>query len=112
MRRILPILISIVLLTSCGVGSYTISSGRADGAGVFFTAAKAFPVEVCVDGSLYSVSTVKAKAYKNDRRIRKTSENMIMLPAGKHEVEVRRDGNVLYSKVIFISSGENRVIEL
>lgn len=112
MKRIFAILISIVLLTSCGVGSYTISSGRADEGGVFFTASKAFPVEVCIDGNLYSVNTVKAKAYKNDRRIRQTAGNTIVLSAGKHEIEVRRDGNVLYSKVIFISSGENRVIEL
>lgn len=112
MKRIFFILASILLAAGCGVGSYTISSGLEDSGAVVFTASKAYPIEVSVDGAAYSVSTVKYKAYKNDRRIRRTSENMIKVGTGQHKIEVREAGNIVYSRVVFISAGENKVIGL
>lgn len=112
MKHIYTILALIFLLSGCGVGSYTISSGLSDEGAVVFTAAREYPIEVSVDGNLYSVNTVKSKAYKNDRRIRQTSENMVKVATGQHRIEVRHSGEVLYSRIVFISAGESKVIGL
>jgi phosphatidate phosphatase PAH1 len=60
----------------------------------------------------YNVSTVKEKAYKSGRNIKYTALNTISLTPGKHQIEVSVNGSVVYSQLIFVSTGEHKIIEL
>lgn len=112
MRNIFLMALISVLLASCGVGSYSVVTGKADEACVSFVADKKHKITVAVDNQQYNVKTVKLKAYRKDRNIKKTVNNTIVLVPGSHEVKVSHDGNVIYTKKIFVSAGENKVIEL
>lgn len=112
MKNILLIALLTVFLTSCGVGSYTVTTGLADKAGVSFVSDAKQDITVTVDGKQYEIETVKLKAYRNDRSIKRTVENTIELTPGTHDVKVTLDGNVIYTQKVFVSTGESKVIEL
>lgn len=113
MKRISLITLLCILLGSCGVGSYSITTGEPDQANLSFVADKKYDVVVTIDNDKqYELETVKLKAYRNDRSIKRTVENTIILSPGTHEVEVEKDGVVISAQKIFVSTGENRVIEL
>ena len=101
-----------LLLCACGVGSYSISSGKADECAISFTTLKSTPISVVVDGKTYEMSSVKDKAWKTDRQIRQTAENTIKLTPGAHEVKVSIEGKEVYSKKLYISASEHKVVEL
>lgn len=101
-----------LFLTGCGVGSYSLSSGRADEATVSFTDTENYNIVVSVDDDTYNVQTVKTKSYKADRKIKQTSENTIRIATGQHRISVKADGKEIYAKNIFVSAGEHRIIEL
>ena len=111
MKKIIFIL-TVVLLSSCGVGNYTVSSGKADQGALSFTSAKATNITVLVDDNSYSIQSVKDKAYKTDRKIKQTSANTIYLTPGTHTVKVKMGDEEIYSKQLFISTAEHRIIEL
>ena len=52
------------------------------------------------------------KAYKSNRNIKEVTSNAIGLSTGKHFIEVVAGGEKLYSKWIFVSAGEHKIIEL
>ncbi len=112
MKKILLVLISAILLTSCGVGLYTVSSGKSDDAAISFVSSMKKPVVVTIDGTEYNVETVKTKAYKTDRNIKKTAQNTIKVQPGQHDVKVFVFGNEVYNKKLFISATEHRIVEL
>ncbi len=113
MKRIIIILIAAMAICSCGVGSYSVTSGKEDIASLSFTAASSEPVLVVVDGSSeFSLYTVKQKAYKADRKIKSTVQNTITLSPGQHDVTVYVSGQQVYSKKLFLSASEHRVIDL
>lgn len=114
MKKIIFAAIAALLLTSCGVGSYSTTSGRADQAYISLTSAKpTTTVNVLVDGTSYQLKCVEYKAFKTKRNIRKTAENTITIAPGKHDVKVMSTkGQELYSKSLYISSNEHRYIEL
>lgn len=111
MKRIIYIL-AIALLSSCGVGNYTVSSGRADQGALSFTTAKATDITVFVDDNSYSIKSVKDKAYKTDRKIKQTSANTIYLTPGTHNVKVKMGDEEVFSKQLYISVSEHRIVEL
>lgn len=112
MKKIIIALFSAILLTSCGVGSYSVSSGKSDDAAISFTSTSKQPIIVVVDGTEYNVETVKTSAYKTDRNIKKTALNTIKVAPGQHDVKVIASGKEVYSKKVFISATEHRIVEL
>lgn len=113
MKKIILALIgAALLLSSCGVGSYTVSSGKADEAMLSFVSADKTPITVSVDNNSYDVSTVKTRAWQKDRKIKKTAQNTIFIAPGQHDVTVVMDGKEVCHKKIFVSAQEHKVIEL
>lgn len=112
MKKIIVALIAALLLSSCGVGSYSVSSGKADEGMLSFVSAAKLPISVTVDNDSYDVHTVKAKAWRKDRKIKKTAKNTIFLAPGRHDVVVEIHGNEVYHKTIFVSTQEHKIIEL
>lgn len=112
MKKSLFVAISTLLLSSCGVGIHSVQSGVEDAAYLSFTDIKKQEIVVTVDNSSYTVETVKQKPYKSGRNIKKTALNTIKIKPGEHNVTVTLDGNQVYKHKIFISTGENRIIEL
>lgn len=112
MKKILLIALLSVFLSSCGVGSYSVATGKSDKATISFVSNKKQEITVAIDNQQYDVETIKLKAYRKDRSIKKTVKNSITLAPGTHEVKVMSDGNVVYSQKIFVSTGETKIIEL
>lgn len=114
MKKILIALIAAISLVSCGVGSYSVSSGKEGKSAISFTSDTKKPVEILVsiDGKEYNVQTVTQKTYRVDRKIKETTLNTIYLENGKHTVQVSMDGNKVYEKQIFLSAEEHRIVEL
>ena len=113
MKKILLFLFAALLVTSCGVGSHSVVSGKADEAGLVFFADKSYEVEVTVDGRVtYKVDTVKDTGFKKKRNIKITAENMITVKPGTHDVTVRRNGHKVLNQKIFVSAGDTKVINL
>ena len=99
-------------MASCGVGSYTVTTGLADKSEISFVADKKLDIIVAIDGQQYNVQTVKLKDYRKDRSIKRTVENTIGVTPGTHEVKVTLNGKEVYTHKVFVSTGESKVIEL
>lgn len=112
MKKILFILALTSLLSSCGIGTYSVISGNADEAAICFVADKKYDISVDIDGQNYYVETVKQKDYKNKRKIKKTVLNQISLTPGRHQIKVTREGGEIYSHEIFVSATDVKIIEL
>ena len=52
------------------------------------------------------------KTYKAKRNIKKTANNQITLPPGRHNVVVTKEGVEVYNQEIFVSATDIKVIEL
>lgn len=100
------------LFNSCGVGNYTVTSGIEDKAAVCFSASSAYNIDVTIDGEQYATSTVKDIAHKTRRNIKQTAKQSIVTTPGRHKVEVKRQGETVYSKEVMLSTGETKIIEL
>ena len=112
MKKLLLFLSAALLLASCGVGSHTVVSGRADEAGIVFFADKSLAIDVTIDKDTYRVNTVKDSDFKKKRNIKKTAENIIVVRPGAHDVMVRDRGRVILTQKIFVSAGDTKVINL
>lgn len=112
MKKNIIFLFSAIVLSSCGVGTYSLSSGKSDTAGISFTASDKEPIVVVVDGAEFNVMTVRTKVYKSGRNIKSTSQNTINIEPGQHDVKVLISGNEVYNKKLFISATEHRIVEL
>ncbi len=100
------------LLCSCGVGSYTVSSGKEDIGYISFTSNNPGPITVTVDGTSYETYSVKTKAWQPDRKIKETAKYAVSLTPGTHEVTVVSYGKQVFQKKVFISATEHRIIDL
>lgn len=112
MKKLMVIAVFSVLLTGCGVGNYSIQSGVDDAAFISFTDDAKQDITVTVDDQTYLLKTVKQKAYKSGRNIKQTALNTIKTGPGQHEVKVVMNGSDVFSKKIFLSTGEHKIIEL
>ena len=101
-----------VFLTGCGVGTYSVQSGVEDAAYLTFTDDAKEQIVVKVDDNTYTLNTVKQKAYKSGRNIKQTALNPIKTGTRQHEVKVVMNGTEVFSKKIFVSTGEHKIIEL
>ena len=115
MRRFILTLVcavSAIILSSCGVGNYTVSSGVDDRASVCFVDNHSYGIQVTIDGLSYDTKTVKDKEYKSRRNLKKIVKYAIPVDTGTHSIEVVNDGNTVYSKKIIVSTGETKIIRL
>lgn len=112
MKKIIIAIIGALVLSSCGVGNYSISSGRADQGMVSFVSADQTPITVTIDNDSYDIFTVKTKAWHKDRKIKETTENTIFLTPGQHTIVVNMNGKEVCNKKVFIAAQEHKVIEL
>lgn len=112
MRKLILFVIATLLISSCGVGVYSVSSGKADEAQLSFVAATKYTITVSVDNNTYTIETVSNKSWQKNRDIKRTALNTIDIPVGQHELVVTDNGNVVVSKKIFVSAGEHKIIEL
>lgn len=110
MKRLIAILVT-ALLTSCGVGNYSVTSGLADQAYISFTSSGKMPIQVTIDDNTYYVYSVKQKTYKA-RKIRPTDRNSILVSPGSHDVTVICDNREVFERKIFLSTAEHRIINL
>ncbi len=112
MKKILLILVLTTLLSSCGVGTYSVASGNADESAVCFVANQKYDISVDIDGTDYNLKTIKQKEFKNRRNIKQTTQDKINLTPGRHKVIVTKDDKEVYNKEVFISATELKIIEL
>ena len=112
MKKLILAFFCAIILTSCGVGTYSITSGKSDAAEISFTSDCRQPITVRIDNAEYHIETVKAKAYKPGRNIKRTVLNTIKITPGKHEVKVMISGNEVYSESVYVSASEHRIVEL
>lgn len=113
MKKIIIALFAVIMLASCGVGSYHVSSGRPDDAYISFTAFRKTPISVTVDGKGYILEAAKQKGYRTDRAIKQTSKNTIALTPGQHEVKVQDEtGKQVYEHKIVLGAQEHRIVDL
>ncbi len=108
--------ISLFILSSCGVGTYSVSSGVDDKAAISVSATqKKMQVVLDVDGKNYNLEAVYHQDFKKRRDIKKTAANIIYVTPGQHQIKVynAQDTNTpVVSKTIILSVGDHRVIEL
>lgn len=112
MKKLMIIAAFTMLLTGCGVGNYSIQSGVEDAAFLSFTDDVKQDITVTIDERTYVLKTVKQKAYKSGRNIKQTALNTIRTVPGQHEVKVVMNGTDIFSKNVFLSTGEHKIIEL
>lgn len=112
MKKMIIAILGALMLTGCGVGSYSVSSGKADEGMISFVSEAKTPVTVTIDNNSFDVYTVKTKAWRKDRNIKKTAQNTIFLTPGQHNVVVSMNGKEVCNKKVFISAQEHKVIEL
>ena len=105
--------LSAFVLSSCGVGSYTVSSGVEDKASVCFVANDSYDITVNIDGKSFDTKTVKDKEYKTRRNIKQTTKCALPVDTGTHTISVvNKDGETVFSKKIVVSTGETKIIKL
>ena len=112
MKKLIWIVFGVLLMTGCGVGSYSVSGGVEDESYVCFVAPESYDIVVTIDGTTYNTQTIANKAFKRRRNIKQTATTHIVLPVGKHDVKVQRDGQEVFKKLILVSTGETKVIQL
>ena len=113
MKKYIILAFASLLLSSCGVGTYSLSSGKADKAEISFVDQSAYNITLKIDhSSTYNISTIKEKAYKSGRNFKATVSNTVDIPVGKHFVEVFVGGKSVYAKWVFVSAGEHKIVEL
>ena len=69
-------------------------------------------IMVSIDNENYTIYTVKSKSWRRNRDIKTTAQNTLFLIPGQHNIVVVMNGKEIYSKKIFISTQEHKIIEL
>lgn len=112
MRKLFIITLFTLLLSSCGVGTYSVSSGKSDDGYVCVIDDVKQDIVVKIDDKEYNVETIKTKTYKSGRDIKKTALNSVRVQVGQHQVDVMVNGKVVLSRKVLISTGETKILEL
>lgn len=105
-------ILSLLLFMGCGVGTYTVSSGQATIANLCVVDDASYEISVLIDDNVYQTKTVKNNVIKKRRDIKQVSTASLKINPGTHKVVILKDGSEIYNGVIFVSVGENRLIEL
>ena len=100
-------LVLCVLLSSCMTNANTESHGAENIAYLQIASSQYSKVEVILDGGEGFV------AKTNDSAKRATTyEHTYKIAVGAHDVVIKADGEVIFSKKIFASSGEVKIVEV
>lgn len=110
MKRIILFSFIALLLSSCGI--YTHTSGIESKSALSFVDDKAYQIEVTIDGKTTTMTTVPERAWRKNRKIKRTAKNSVDLETGRHSLCVKLNGVVLIEKELFLSAGEHKIIEL
>lgn len=113
-KIVLLIMASTMLaLAGCTTGVHSVASGNADECFVCFVSTeKPYDIAVTIDGTLFNLRTIEQQRFSARRDVRARSNELIVLAPGRHKVSVTRDGKEVYTKEIFVSATETKVIEL
>lgn len=114
MKKIIALfcIIGTLFFVSCSVGSQSVSSGMADEGYVWFVSSSEKNITVDIDGTTYQTKTVKEKEWQKRRDIKATTKGMITVTPGQHDVKVLENGEEVYSKKLFISATETKMVKL
>ena len=114
MKKIITLfsILGALLFTACSVGSQSVSSGVADEGYVWFVSTTSKAITVDIDGTTYQTQTVKEKEWQKRRDIKATTNGMITVTPGQHDVKVIIDNKEVYSKKLFISASETKMVKL
>ena len=114
MKKIIALfsIIGILVLASCSVGSHSVNSGMADEGYVWFVSNVEKSITVEIDGTTYQTQTIKEKEWQKRRNIKATTKGMITVTPGQHDVKVSEEGKEIYSKKLFISASETKMVKL
>ena len=112
MKKILFVCLLCFTLFSCGVGTYSVSSGRMNEAAVVFTAKQNCAIKVTIDDVPFNVNAVKNKNWRVDRNIKKSARNEIRVKPGRHQVRVEMNGQEIFCEPLFLSVNETKIIRL
>ena len=130
MKRFLILLSAVLLVTGCGVGHHGFVPGYVPGdetpygdyypgsrhhhsnssysrdgfSGLAFYAERSKNIEVSVDHQRYRIKTLKYNANRNRRNFEKAVENTIPVRPGVHNVQVRRNGRIIYDQRLYVSA--------
>ena len=109
MKKILILIFTVLVTSSCDVTSSTVSGVENQSYLIFmapFTQDYPDGVEVTIDES----TNFDAKVHKNISRVRNLLKYGIS--SGRHDLKVVKGGNILYSKTVFLSPGQTKKIIL
>lgn len=112
MKKLILAFALMLLLGSCGTGSYSVSSGKADEGMISFVSDTQMAVMVTIDNESFNVNTVKTKTWQKNRNIKKTAKNTIYLAPGQHNVTVFKKGEQIWQKPVYVSVQEHKIIKL
>ena len=124
MRRFLILLSAVLLVTGCGVGAYSYydydnpyypsdsrshrhhapshaSAGRNEATGVMFFADRAKNIDVVIDFKAYRVKTVKYGS-RTRHNFERAIDNTIPVRPGLHNIQVIRNGRIIYDQRLYI----------
>ena len=101
-----------MVLAGCGTGVYSVSSGRPDEGAVCFVSTTQYAINVDIDGTQYTTSTIAEKPHKVRRDVKMTADRQIKLSPGRHSVKVSKEGRAIYTREVFVSASEVKIIEL
>lgn len=113
MKKYILFLITAFSLANCGVGVYSVSSGKADNGNISFTDSIERDIVVIIDDTQSEpLKTVKQKDYQKSRNIKKTAHNTLMIETGSHTIQVSENGKIILEQKIYITAGEHKIIAL
>ena len=83
MKKIIFALVSAIVISSCGVGSYSISSGKPDVAALSFTSTDKQPIVVHIDGKCPFYRAYPRGVKRKNRQ--NSSENVMLLGSTRYD---------------------------
>lgn len=114
MKKIIALfsIMGALMFTACSVGSHSVSSGMADEGYIYFVSTSEKAITVDIDGATYETKTIKEKEWQKRRDIKATTKGMITVTPGQHAVKVLEGGKEVYSKKLFVSATETKMVKL
>ena len=132
MKRFLILLSAVLLVAGCGVGAYSYyddpyypsdshshrhhthahsTAARSDATGVMFFADRAKNIDVVIDYKAYRVKTVKYNS-RTRRNFERAVNNTISVRPGMHNIQVIRNGRIIYDQRVYFSPNSIQTIYL
>ncbi len=100
-----------ISLTGCRTGSFSTSYGKGDRAFISIISGKQYrgkTVQVFIDGKTF----FDVKVINEKQSTEKHNGSLHEIHPGKRHVEIRYKDKILYSKTIFLSSQQTKIIRL